>query len=304
MKNKILFFTALSGVILLISSCSAPRSILHTGRVTQHKTFRAGADYSFNFSTAPVGAAYKSVKTITKNLINKDSIILDEQILNLSKTAVSYVLDPIASGYDINLRYGVLPKTDIGYKYSSGCHVFDLRYQFMGNSNYTEAIDKKSLCGSIGLQYSTQNFELPSLFGLVDLQKILGLNVERKDFLIPLAFSTDFGNTEKIGSFAFGAAYNLSFIHYSFNPEKIYQYDNSNILIHLPIIDEKKVYHSAGLFVNCKVGYKFIYFIPSLSMYYQNYGTYKLLGGTAQIKGLTIIPSLGLQFNFKFWKDK
>jgi len=301
---KIIYLFSFLGLILLISSCSAPRTILHSGRVTKHKTFRAGADYSFNFSTAPVGTAYSTIKSISKQLINKDTIVLNDQIFNLSKTAVSYVLDPIASGYDIYARYGIFRKTDIGYKYSSGCHVFDVRYQFTGNSNYTEAIENKSLCGSVGLQYSIQKFELPSLFGLVDVQKILGLEVNRKDFLVPLAFSTDFGNTEKIGSFAFGAIYNLSLIHYSFNPENIYQYDQSNVLTSIPIIDEKKVSHSVGLFVNCKVGYKFIYFIPSLAMYYQNYGTYKLIGGTSKIKGFTIIPSLGLQFNFRLWKSK
>ena len=42
----------------------------------------------------------------------------------------------------------------------------------------------------------------------------------------------------------------------------------------------------------------FICVIPAFAVYYQNYGTYKLIDGSeAKFKGFSFVPSIGFQIN-------
>ena len=50
-----------------------------------------------------------------------------------------------------------------------------------------------------------------------------------------------------------------------------------------------------GFFLNMKLGYKYVYILPALAVYYQNYGTFTLLGGGSEsFSGYTFAPSIGL----------
>lgn len=294
--QKIIIYFSFLLLILHLSSCSAPMSIIQSGRVTPHKTIRAGVNYNLNISSAPVGQAYKSIKTLATQLINQDSIFFDDQIYNLSKTVVAYSLDPITSGIDFYFRYGIMQQMDLGYKYAGSSHIFDVRYQFLG-AGINKKLSHKMLNGSVGLQFSSKSYDLPSTFGLDKIQQILGMEFNRKNFLIPLVFSYDFGENETIGCLAFGLAYNHSFIKYSFKPEKVFKFEN-NVPLPITKINEKNNFGSIGAFINLKVGYKYIYLLPAIALYFQDFGTYKIIGGNASYKGVTIIPSVGLQFNF------
>jgi hypothetical protein len=58
-------------------------------------------------------------------------------------------------------------------------------------------------------------------------------------------------------------------------------------------------YSSYGLFVNIKAGYKIVYALAGLSLYYQDYGTFTLYKQkTAAYSDTTIVPTLGIQFAF------
>jgi hypothetical protein len=53
---------------------------------------------------------------------------------------------------------------------------------------------------------------------------------------------------------------------------------------------------SYGFFINAKVGFQHVFVIPSLSMFYQNYGSYQLLNGSSStFKGMTIVPGIGFR---------
>jgi hypothetical protein len=70
----------------------------------------------------------------------------------------------------------------------------------------------------------------------------------------------------------------------------------------IPSFSHKQSYSSFGGFVNAKLGYKFAYFVPALSIYHQNYGTYNVFGQQESYKGFTFIPSIGLQLNLGYGK--
>ena len=62
-------------------------------------------------------------------------------------------------------------------------------------------------------------------------------------------------------------------------------------------VENKQNIFSFGGFVNLKLGYKYVYVLPSFAFYRQNYGNYPyLLGGeTFELKGWTFVPSLGVR---------
>lgn len=301
-KNNLLIACSLILVTILFS-CTAPRSITQSGKVTPHKYFKVGGDYLFNFSTAPVSSAYKNIEGVVTELIKKDSIILDEKIYDVNKTLVAYALDPINSGYAISLRYGVFKRWDVGYKWASGVHVFDTRYQFLGPTGNFKEPQEGKIFGSIGVQYSQQSFDVPIKY-LDKIQQLLGFEFKRKDILFPLAFSVPFGIDEKFGNFSFGAVYSHTFVNYSFDPKNIYQKIDDNVPEYIPSLKGKQNFGSIGIFTNFKLGYKFVHVLPALAIYYQNYGTYHVIGGDAHFKGFTVVPSIGVVFNFTPFKNK
>jgi hypothetical protein len=303
---KINFYQSFLVILLLwlfATSCSAPRSIYISGKVTPKGQLTGGASMISNIATAPLKEIFnnaslvESLVTMDSISYNTDSAIID----NITRSVLAYALDPIGSGYDFYLRFGLVKKVDIGYKYTFSTHAFDARYQFLGSTGTASKpeADSKRMSGSIGLQYSSRSYELPSIFSLNSIQQIVGFKMSRKDFLVPLIFSLPFGEEEKYGSLGFGAIYGHTRLQYNINPSGIYEYSTANVPRLIDPVNEKTSYNSYGGFINVRVGYKSIYVMGSLSIYHQNYGRFPLLGGNyVELKGFTIVPALGVQLNF------
>jgi hypothetical protein len=308
--TKTPFLSKLIGASLLLmlaASCTAPRTIIASGKVTPKGAFKAGFNTGFNIATAPVA----EIDDITKSAVdvidqNSDSIFYNETVGTLTRGLLAYSLDPVNVTSDFYLRYGLAEKLDIGYKYASGAHVFDAMYQFMGSTGTPDdPSDYKGLYGSIGIQYSGQKSHLPSKVGLDKLSSIFNYKLNRKDILIPLVFSRSFGPEETYGNISFGLVYGHSFITYGFEPPKVLVRKVGDVFERIPSLNQKENYSSFGAFINGKLGYKYAYFVPSLSIYYQNYGTYDLFGLQQEsYKGFTIVPSLGLQLNLGYKKKQ
>jgi hypothetical protein len=151
--------------------------------------------------------------------------------------------------------------------------------------------------GSIGLQYSGQKSDLSDKLFLNKLQTLFRFNATRRDVMIPLIFSHSFGEEESIGHIAYGVAYNHTFIRYGFEPTNIFVREVGNRTgRQIEGFSARENFGSYGVFVNGKIGYRFVYLLPSLSVFYQKYGTYALLNDqTVELKGLTFLPSLGIQ---------
>lgn len=146
--------------------------------------------------------------------------------------------------------------------------------------------------GSVGLQFATQRASLPSIPFLADLNEVLNFRATRHDLLVPLVFSNSFGPEEEIGAVSYGLVYAHSWVSYGFAPDNIYT--GSIKVPELP--SQSRNFSSFGTFLNLKLGYRYFYVIPAVSIFYQNYGTYALLNGeTTSIKGVTVVPSLGFQ---------
>jgi len=282
--------------LLFATSCTAPRAIVATGKVTPQGEFRVGYNQGYNIATAPIAKAGTAIIDAARTASEKDTVGYGGSIKNLQAAALAYLLDPVQSTADLNIRYGIVPRLDAGIKYAFGSYVFDAQYQFMGTTGSPE--DRGSATGggtygSVGLQFATQRAKIPSIPFLDNINSFLNLKATRRDLIIPVIFSHSFGPEEEIGAISYGVAYAHSWVKYSFAPDNVYL--NNNVkLPELP--NQSRNFSSYGGFVNLKLGYRYFYFIPAISVFYQNYGTYALLNNeSTSLSGLTFVPSIGFQ---------
>ncbi|GGG53271.1 hypothetical protein [Hymenobacter glacieicola] len=291
--------------LLFAASCTAPRAIVSTGKVTPRGEFRVGGNVSFNAPTQTIGKVGSTLKSAAENLANKaanDTVNYNQTVEKLQVAAIAYALDPVRPSSDLYIRYGVIERLDVGYKYAFGSHVFDAMYQFLGPTGTPEnpgSREAGATYGSIGLQYATQRAKLPSIPFLDDVNTLLGFKATRHDVLVPLVFSRSLGVEEEIGAISYGVIYAHTFLRYGLTPGNLYNGPGSGYATgkvpELPTA--RRNFSSFGAFFNAKLGYRYAYVIPALSVYYQNYGEFQLLNNrTTKLSGFTFIPSLGLQF--------
>jgi hypothetical protein len=291
------------GLLGLAAACTAPRGITTSGKVTPQGEFRVAYNQGFNVGTAPLNKATGAVREAASSLGTRaasgDTVRYSGLVSNVQGAALAYLLDPVQSTADLSIRYGVVPRVDVGYKYAFGSHVFDAAYQLLGPTGSVENPERGAAGGttyaSVGLQFAIQRARLPSLPFLNNLNNLVGLDASRRDILIPLTVSQSFGPEELIGAISYGAVYGHSWVSYGFNPSNLYNRAGTAALPDLP--RQSRNFSSYGLFLNVKLGYKYVYVVPALSVYFQNYGDYTLVdGSTTSLSGATFVPSLGLQF--------
>jgi hypothetical protein len=301
----------LAALSLLAASaaCTAPRNITTSGKVTPQGEFRVAYNQSFNVATAPLAKAGSAVKSAASQLGTQaaegQKVNYSDAVSQVQTAALAYLVDPVQPASDLSIRYGIVPRLDAGYKYAFGSHVFDAAYQLVGPTGSVENPERGATGGttyaSIGLQYAIQRSGLPKIAFLSDLNNLLGLSATRQDLIIPLTISQSLGPEESIGAISYGVVYAHSWVSYGFTPSNLYNRAGTAVLPALP--SQSSNFSSYGLFFNAKLGYKYVYIVPALSFYYQNYGTYTLVdGSTTSFSGATFIPSLGVQFRIPSFK--
>lgn len=290
-------------LLLAATACTAPRGITTSGKVTPQGEFRLAYNQGFNVGSAPISKAGSAAKSAASQLGSRaasgDTVRYSGTVSNVQAAALAYLLDPLQTTADFSIRYGVVPRLDVGYKFAFGSHVFDTQYQLLGPTGSVENPVRGAASGttyaSIGLQYAIQRASIPNLPFLNDVNNLLGLSASRHDILIPLTVSQSFGPEESIGAISYGAVYAHSWVNYGFRPSNLYNRAGTSVLPTLE--NQSRNFSSYGVFLNLKLGYKYVYVVPALSLYYQNYGDYTLLdGSTTSLSGVTFIPSLGVQF--------
>ena len=287
-------------IAITSASCSAPRSMLNSGKVASKNQAKCGRNYTFNISSAPIEQSVKGTYDLYNDFATKDTVQYNQQISDINANFIAYCLDPIGYSTETFFRYGLGHRLDVGFKNSGGGNAFDVMYQFLGSNESFANSTKEGMYGSIGLQYSWEKYSLLNIKMFDKIQRLFGMEMWRKDLTVPLVFSKSFGPEERVGCFSFGVVYSHSFVKYNISTKDIY-YASSNANIPpklLEPISASRNFGAYGSFLNVKIGSKFIYFNFSLAAYYQNYGNYPLLGGgSVSLEGISIVPSYGVMFN-------
>ena len=304
MKNYVWIF----GLLVSVSSCVAPRAITNSGKVTPKGNWIVAGNQTYNIATAPALKVASAVDINIDNLLNAsnetstgvDSSAVTADWQKIGEALIANNFDPIGGGVDFGVRYGIANRFDVGFKIAGRAKAIDVQYQFLGTlgnvDDFSESTTGKWY-GSIGLQYSSQDLSLP--FWAKPLTTRLEYDFSRRDILVPLIFSYGLGNEESIGAISFGLAYNFTRMNYSTTPftyARIQDVNGVVTALNTAAITETKNISSFGAFANMKIGFRYFYFVPAIAVYYQNYGTLQnFVGESFQMKGVTVVPSLGLR---------
>ena len=304
MNNKLLFFLGISGLFV---GCIAPREITNSGKVTPKGNVVAYGTQTYNFSSIPFQkvAGLTGIDISQMNVVTSDTLSAEQQnaaIANWSKVgeaAIANSVDPVGAGINFGMRYGIANRFDIGYKRAPHANVVDVQYQFLGSiGNVGDDFAASSKWyGSVGLQYSSQEVNLPKWAG--PIANRLGFGLGRKDILVPLTFSRSLGNEETFGALSFGVVYGRSNIEYHSNSSVYGTFTNLSgqvVVANLNALDRNVSFNTFGFFASAKLGYKYIYIVPAFALYYQNYGVYgNVVGNDFGMKGITLVPSIGVR---------
>lgn len=285
---------------LLFTGCSAPRSVTVGPAATPKGSFAFGGDVGMTLPTQTARSLYGSLEDQVKSIADQDgdTVAVEKDELNAMVEALfAYSLDPIGTRTELWLRYGLGSGLDAGYRYASGAHAFDVRWQFLGRADEPTLFQSLNTWqGSLALQYCGQTYALPSLAGLDKLQSLLHYEFKRKDLLIPLVFGKPLGEKGRAGSFGFGLAYNHSWIAYESEILRIVEkLDGGATRPYRDLRGESSI-PSYGGFLNGRLGWEHVFLVGGLSVFYQDYGSFRLFGEeTAELKGWTWLPTLGLE---------
>jgi hypothetical protein len=296
------------GLLVSVSSCVAPRAITNSGKVTPKGNWVVATNQTYNIATAPAEKVASALDVNLDNLLTgaidtfsiAESNVVSTDWQKVGEALMANNFDPIGGGFEFGVRYGIAERFDVGFKKTGRAKAIDVQYQFLGSlgnvDDFSESTADKWY-GSIGLQYSSQDISLP--FWARPINSRLQYDFSRRDILVPLIFSYGLGNEESIGAISFGLAYNFTRMHYSTTPfTYAYIQDANGVVTALnsKAITETKNISSFGAFANMKIGFRYFYFVPAVAVYYQNYGTLQnFIGDSFQMKGLTVVPSLGLR---------
>jgi hypothetical protein len=296
------------GLLVSVSSCVAPRAITNSGKVTPKGNWVVATNQTYNIATAPAEKVASALDVNLDNLLTgaidtfsiAESNVVSTDWQKVGEALMANNFDPIGGGFEFGVRYGIAERFDVGFKKTGRAKAIDVQYQFLGSlgnvDDFSESTTDKWY-GSIGLQYSSQDISLP--FWARPINSRLQYDFSRKDILVPLIFSYGLGNEESIGAISFGLAYNFTRMQYSTTPfTYAYIQDANGVVTALnsKAITETKNINSFGAFANMKIGFRYFYFVPAVAVYYQNYGTLQnFVGESFQMKGVTVVPSLGLR---------
>lgn len=291
----------LAGALAALSTllaCTGPRSVLHSPEATPKGSWRVGGSMDANLPTQTSEALYGGleggVRALHDRVAESDSAvpITADSLNDLTRALIAYSLDPIGMSPSLWLRYGLWHRVDAGYRYAGGVHAFDARFQFLGPQGAGSGWR-----GSLAAQYSSQDYELPSL--LSKLQSVLRYEFKRKDLLFPLVLGKPFGADGRYGDFGLGAAYNLSFIEYGSEILKLVEKADSAAARPFEDLQGERTVHALGGFANLRAGYRHVFLLASFAAYRQDYGTFKLFGGErTSLSGWTFAPSFGMELRF------
>lgn len=280
-------------------ACTGPRSIWLSPEATPKGDFRVGGGMDVNLPTETSQALFGGLESGVEHLYDRAAgsdtakvPITADSLNDMTRALIAYSIDPLGLHPSLFVRYGLWHRLDVGYRFAGGVHALDARVQFLGPAD-----GGPGWRGSIGAQYSSQDYELPSLFG--KLQKLLKYEFKRKDILVPLVFGKPLGADGRYGSFGLGGAYNAALIEYDSEILRLVEKVDENTVRPFENLRGERTIHSFGGFANARVGYRWLYALASLAIYNQDYGTFPLFGGEeAELAGWTFAPALGFEIRF------
>ncbi|MBK8803149.1 MAG: hypothetical protein IPN71_14050 [Fibrobacteres bacterium] len=285
LQSAVIGFTL--GVI--VTGCAAPRSVIWDGTTMPRGHVQGQLGMIGSIPTATLSALTTSQMDAAKSLLSGevDSLTNQGAYDNAAKTLVAAGLDMPSATPVATVHLGVGWETEIGYRREGSVNAWSVRRQILHEQ-------QSGWNGGIGIQYSSQSYELPSALGKI--QSTLGYSFDRKDILVPLVFSKPFGTKGNLGSGTIGLVGGWTKINYGFDPKGLYRTWGGSVEALERLPNQESSFMSFGATGMLRGGYKHVWVLVGLTTYWQDYGSYVVPGSDpVELSGFSILPALGLE---------
>ncbi|MBK7865037.1 MAG: hypothetical protein IPJ65_41845 [Archangiaceae bacterium] len=194
----------------------------------------------------------------------------------------------------VDARLGVLPRLDVGMRYSVDSVRADAKFNFFhdGVDDPEDGLPRRSKDIAIGFMVSKQLFSQPvgDMMGMIRLD-----NFNRWDFEIPLYVSIDV--SRYFGVYGAGR-YRFSYVSFNQNIGHVTSCGCSEAPVHtVEVIPTKLVSHFYGATAGMRVGSARFSWMLELTVGHTSAKT-KLLGENVEMGGLTLYPATGIALTF------
>lgn len=287
MRNIIRSQISLLGLVL--GGCAAPRSVLWDGTCQDRWHVDGQVAMTTSLPTATIGAVSQSQMDLASDVIRHggDSLFSQDRYDQATRTLVAGALDMPGASVSAEAHLGIGWGMDIGYRRESGANAWSLRRQFL-------KFEEDGWNLGAGIQYSSQDYELPSALGKV--QSLLGYRFERKDVMVPVVLSKPIGEKGQYGSAGFGLVGGWTKVVYGFDPQGLYRTWGHEVALLENLPDQETTFLSGGGSGILRLGYRKVFGVVGMTILYQDYGTYKVPArDPISLSGLSILPSAGIE---------
>lgn len=282
-KNAILG-PSLFALLMALSGCSGPRSMVWDGMVMERGQVDLAASQVLSLPGASLGA-YMDILTKGRDSLSGLSNV---ERRDIERATLASMLDMPGMATDLSAHVGIGWGMDLGLRYVAGNKGGDVRWQFLDGG-------QQDWNGGVGLGYTWNSLEAPTKAG-----EALGTTFKRSDLLVPVSFGKRFGHPGSFcGSTAVGFGLAWSHIEYGFAPDPYTDEFGNEVREAVPVRTQD--YYSFGAQYSGRYGWEHFGFLLGTSIWYTDYGSYVLPGSDRpdlSLEGWTFIPSVGLDIRF------
>jgi len=282
-KSALLGYSVVA-LLVALSGCSGPRSMVWDGTVMERGQVGLAASQVVSLPGASLGAYLDVLSHGRDSLIGLTQVERRE----VERATLASMLDMPGVATDLSAHVGIGWGVDLGLRYVAGNKGGDVRWQFLDGG-------RDDWNGGVGLGYTWNSVEAPTKAG-----EALGTTFKRSDLLLPVSFGKCHGSPGSFnGSSAIGLGMAWSHIEYGFAPEP-YTDELGNV-VREAVPMHTQDYYSLGVQYSGRYGWKQVALLLGTSIWHTDYGSYVLPGSDRpdlSLEGWTFVPSVGLDIRF------
>lgn len=118
--------------LTLVAGCGPILSTMTPAQVTPHRSFRATAGAGTTIPVGQIVDAIDTATTLATRVANHETLSAQDQN-TLTEQAVGLVISPPTFSYELQVRYGFLPRWDAGLRLVGPNVRLDARYQLLSS---------------------------------------------------------------------------------------------------------------------------------------------------------------------------
>lgn len=268
----------------LLPGCATSMNTMHPARVLPKGSWHVGYGVGANIPAGPIWSALMSVVRISDDLADGQTLS-EDRADRLLESALAIAVSPPTGTNEIQVRYGLGRRLELGLKWAISSIWADLRYQLFD----TDVHGADGWTGSVGLGVGYNYFS-----GVIfDVLKYVDIDGFKKvDLKVPLLFGRSWGGQHRFFRLWMGPLLIASW--YQLDEKLGRDYLDSGT----PLVGTTSGWwFHGGAQVGIAGGYRWVWVMLELTVTYLKAHA-SLLGRRYDLGGVVVAPMLGLMTRF------